>query len=167
MKGDMGCKNWANVAGLRSKWFWYDEKNCKCGGIYTFFNMEAVEAYKKTEVFKGMWHFPFIKSETIVLEVHENCAGGELTAEMGCWPVSKGGPLVFDDLKTARLLMPTFTVDHSKMDEKLGKGMNKFRNMLSGGATSYWSGVPGLYNKWFTIGPDGADAGTGMYIFKT
>ena len=45
--------------------------------------------------------------------------------------------------------------------------MNKFRNMLSGGATSYWSGVPGLYNKWFTIGPDGADAGTGMYVFKT
>jgi hypothetical protein len=45
--------------------------------------------------------------------------------------------------------------------------MNKFRNMLAGGATSYWSKVPGLYNKWFTIGPNGTDAGTGMYIFKT
>ena len=39
MKGDYGTKPWANVPGLRSKWFWYDEKNCKCGGVYTFFNM--------------------------------------------------------------------------------------------------------------------------------
>lgn len=55
MKGDYGCKGWANVPGLRSKWFWYDEKNCKCGGVYTFFNMKAVEDYKKTDTFKGMW----------------------------------------------------------------------------------------------------------------
>jgi hypothetical protein len=37
---------WANVPGMRGKWFWYDEENCKCGGIYTFFNMQAVEEYK-------------------------------------------------------------------------------------------------------------------------
>jgi len=67
MKGDWGCKPWANVAGLRSKWFWYDEKNCKCGGVYTFFNMKAVEDYKETDTFKGMWKFPFIKSDTIVV----------------------------------------------------------------------------------------------------
>jgi len=30
-----------------------------------------------------------------------------------------------------------------------------------------WSEVPGLYNKWFPIGPDSASAGAGMYIFKT
>jgi len=128
--------------------------------------MKAVEDYKKTETFKGMWHYPFIKSETIKVEIHENSAGGEFTAEMGQWPVSKGGPLVFDDLKTARLLYPTFTVDHKKIDKKFGKGMNKFRKMLAG-FPNYWSGIPGLYNKWFTIGPDGADAGAGMYIFKT
>jgi len=118
MTGDMGCMGWANVPGLRSKWFWYDEEKCLCGGIYTFFNMQAVEDYKKTDTFKNMWHFPFIKAETIKIEIHENCAGSELTAEMGDWPVSKGGPLVFEDLKTAVILWPTFDVDHSKIDDK-------------------------------------------------
>jgi hypothetical protein len=87
---------------------------------------------------------------------------------MGNWPVSEGGPLVFEDLKTARLLYPTFDVDHSKIEgEEMGEGMDRFRALLASGVTSYWSGVPGLYNKWFTIGPDGADSGAGMYIFKT
>jgi len=44
--------------------------------------------------------------------------------------------------------------------------MDKFRNMLAGGATKYWSNVPGLYNKWFPIA-EGEESGAGMYIFKT
>jgi len=74
--------------------------------------------------------------------------------------------LVYEDLKTARLLMPTFDVDCSKLEFE-GEGMGKFRGLLASGVTSYWCGVPGLYNKWFTIGPDGANSGAGMYIFKT
>ena len=157
MKGPMGTQPWANVPGMRSKWFWYDAEKCRCGGIYTFFNMQAVEAYKKSELFKSMWTFPFIKSDTLVVEVHENCAGGELCAEMGVWP-SK-----MEDLSSARLLMPTFDVDVTKVP---GGTMDGMRKILAGGATKPWSSVPGLYNKWFTLGPDNKNSGSGFYIFK-
>ena len=55
MKGDYGTKLWSTVKGMRSKWFWFDEETARCGGVYTFFNWDAVEAYKKSDTFKGMW----------------------------------------------------------------------------------------------------------------
>jgi len=90
MKGDMGCKGWANVPGMRSKWFWYDAEKCRCGGIYTFFNRAAVDEYRKSDLFKSMWSFPFIKPDSLKVKIWENTMGGELTAEMGNWPVSRG-----------------------------------------------------------------------------
>lgn len=65
MKGDMGAKGWAKVPGLRSKWFWFDAKTKRCGGIYTFYNMKAVEDYMKSDLYKAMFTFPFIVKGTL------------------------------------------------------------------------------------------------------
>ena len=48
-----------------------------------------------------------------------------------------------------------------------GNGMDKYRALLGSGVTGMWAGVPGLYNKWFPIGPDGANSAAGMYVFRT
>lgn len=41
-----GCKEWATVKGLRSKWFWFDEPTMTMGGVYTFKDKESCEIYK-------------------------------------------------------------------------------------------------------------------------
>jgi len=60
-----GCKLWRNVKGLRNKWFWFDEKTMHMGGIYTFYNREAAEAYQKTALYKSMWTTPIIDPSTL------------------------------------------------------------------------------------------------------
>ena len=65
-----GCKKWAGVKGLRSKWFWIDEPTMTMGGVYTFFDMKSVEEYKTTDLFKSMWTTPIIDPETLVIEIH-------------------------------------------------------------------------------------------------
>lgn len=62
---------------MRSKWFWIDEPSMTMGGVYVFNNMQSVEDYKKTPLFKSMWTTPIVDAKTIVIEVHENLAGSE------------------------------------------------------------------------------------------
>ena len=89
---------WANVPGLRSKWFWFDSRRARAGAIYTFINKQAWEAYKNSGLYQGVYWNPddetFVSHENSVpvIEVHENLAGGELTTEMGNWPVSGRNP---------------------------------------------------------------------------
>jgi hypothetical protein len=47
----------------------------------------------KTDLFASMHQVPFFKN--VEFEIHENLAGGELCADLGVWPISKGnGPVV-------------------------------------------------------------------------
>jgi len=64
------------------------------------------------------------------------------------------------------LLIPTFDITTYKLpiDDKTLDG---FRNMMASGITKPWSEVPGLRNKYFTIGPDEMSKGAGFYVFKT
>jgi hypothetical protein len=86
-------KPWSGIPGLRNKIFWLHEESKTTGGLYTFFDKYSLEAYMKTDLFASMHKVPFLKN--VQYEIHENLEGGELCADMGVWPVSKGrGPVV-------------------------------------------------------------------------
>jgi hypothetical protein len=113
----------------------------------------------KTDLFASMNHIPFLKN--VKFEIHENLAGGELCADLGVWPVSKGkGPVVQADLAGAFMLEPRFKI---KTEVLPNKSMDDFRGMLASGATQPWSTLKGLRNKYFTL--YGNDQGAGFYTF--
>ena len=76
-----GPSPWAEVPGLRSKYFTLNEETNEAGGFYTFFNKEALDVYMKSDLFKSMGTFPFITNlKYTVLEV---IPGTELTMDLG------------------------------------------------------------------------------------
>jgi hypothetical protein len=53
---------WASVKGLRNKIFWFHPESNTTGGLYTFFNREALDEYMKTDLWKSMSKIPFLKN---------------------------------------------------------------------------------------------------------
>jgi hypothetical protein len=84
-----GCKRWSMVGGLRSKWFWVEEKTMTMGAVYTFFSKEDSDSYRESDLFKSMWQTPIIDAKSIKIEFHENLKGGEITHSMTPWPKSQ------------------------------------------------------------------------------
>lgn len=121
---------WASVKGLRNKIFWFHPESNTTGGLYTFFNREALDEYMKTDLWKSMSKIPFLKNAEF--EIHENLAGGELCADLGTWKLSKGGPVTKGDLKDCWMLEPRFKIDPEVLPNK---SMDDFRGMLASGAT--------------------------------
>lgn len=167
MKGHLraeGCKAYMTIPGLRTKWFWIDEQNMLCGGVYTFFNKQSFLKYKESDLFKSMWQAPMIDSESIKIEVHENLVGGEQTHEMAKWPVSGDRmPVVEADMNDAWLLYVKFRFDFTTNPDI--PNADAMRKMMAGGGTAYWKDIPGLRTKDFTFMPDNNNAGYGFYIF--
>lgn len=113
----------------------------------------------KTDLFASMHKIPFLKN--VQYEIHENLPGGELTADQGVWPVSKGkGPVVEADLANAWMLEPRFKI---KVEVLPNKSLDDFRGILKSGGTQPWVGIPGLRNKYFTLYGD--NMGAGFYSF--
>jgi hypothetical protein len=70
---------WRTVKGLRNKVFWLHEETNSTGGLYTFFNRQALEEYMRSDLWKSMNSVPFLKNTEF--EIHENLQGGELCAD--------------------------------------------------------------------------------------
>jgi hypothetical protein len=113
----------------------------------------------KTDLFASMNHIPFLKN--VDYEIHENLEGGELCADMGVWPVSKGrGEVVRGDLEKAWMLEPRFKIKTKVLPNN---SLDDFRGILKAGGTQPWSNVEGLRNKYFTL--YGRKQGAGFYTF--
>jgi hypothetical protein len=135
---------WSHAKGLRNKIFWLHEESNTTGGLYTFTSRYAIDEYMKTDLFASMNQIPFLCN--VKFEVHENLGGGELCADLGVWPASKGnGPVTAEDLKDAWMLEPRFHIKPEVCP------LDNFRGMLAGGATAPWADLPGLRNKYFTL----------------
>ena len=78
-----GQAPWAEVPGLRSKYFTLNEETNEAGGFYTFFSREALDAYMESDLFKSMETFPFITN--LKCTIFEVIAGTELTMDLGTW----------------------------------------------------------------------------------
>ena len=78
-----GTAPWAEIPGLRSKYFTLDEETQKAGGFYIFFNRKALDDYMKTDLFDSMNSFPFITQVTY--SIYELIPGTELTTDLGEW----------------------------------------------------------------------------------
>ena len=127
-----GCKPWADVKGLRSKWFWFDEPTMTMGGVYTFFDMNHVKEYQKTDLFNSMWTTPIIDPETLCIEIHENLADGEKTHEMAQWISSKDkAPVNRKDISDAWLLIAKYRLDFNANPDVYD--LDAFKAMLANG----------------------------------
>ena len=78
-----GQAPWAEVPGLRSKYFTLNEETQEAGGFYTFFNKQALDNYMASDLFKSMGTFPFITELTY--KTFEVIPGTELTMDLGEW----------------------------------------------------------------------------------
>ena len=78
-----GQAPWAEVPGLRSKYFTFNEETQEAGGFYTFFNKQALDDYMNSELFESMGTYPFITQLTY--KVFEVIPGTELTMDLGDW----------------------------------------------------------------------------------
>jgi len=78
-----GQAPWAEVPSLRSKYFTLKEETSEAGGFYTFFNLEALDVYMESDLFKSMGTFPFITN--LKYTVYEVIPGTELTMDLGAW----------------------------------------------------------------------------------
>jgi hypothetical protein len=78
-----GQAPWAEVLGLRSKYFTLNEETHEAGGFYTFFNKQALDNYMASDLFKSMGTFPFITELTY--KTFEVIPGTELTMDLGEW----------------------------------------------------------------------------------
>jgi hypothetical protein len=118
-----------------------------------------MDEYMKTDLFASIHKVQFFKN--VEFEIHENLAGGELCADLGVWPVSKGKvPVCAEDLKDAWLLVPRFHIKPEVVS------LDDFKGMLAEGATAPWTDLPGLRNKYFTLyGKD--NMGAGFYTFTS
>lgn len=83
-------KHWASVKGLRSKWFWFDEKNQRMGGIYTFVDSASAMLYKNGPLAKDWEDSPKIVPGSLKIEIFEQLAGTEKITEMpdAQWPAT-------------------------------------------------------------------------------
>jgi hypothetical protein len=85
-----GTKDWAGVKGLRSKWFWLDEKNQCMGAIYTFVNETSAKLYKDGPLAKMYETSKMIVPGSVKMEAFEQLAGTEKLTDMpdAQWPAT-------------------------------------------------------------------------------
>jgi len=76
-------KAFADLEGLRGKYFAYDDKIDHCYGFYTFINEESLKKYMESDLFKKQGEPPHI--EKLTYEVQDILEGTERTMDLGSW----------------------------------------------------------------------------------
>jgi len=79
----------ADLEGLRGKYFAYDDKIDHCYGFYTFINEESLKKYMESDLFKTQGEAPHI--ENLVYEVQDILEGTERTMDLGSWGKAGSG----------------------------------------------------------------------------
>ena len=149
-------ETWARVKGLRSAWFWYDEKNQKTGYVATFCKSQAFTEALESGFFGKMANeTDFLQETGVGINVYENLAGSEATTEMRNWPESKGltAPTK-NDLKGAVILVLKFSInlDFESRGFRDQLTLDDIRSQVSdGGLAAAWTKVPGLITKQFVL----------------
>ena len=55
---------WAELPGLRHKYFVYNEETQTCSGVYVFFDKASLDAYMASELFKAQGEYPHVSEVT-------------------------------------------------------------------------------------------------------
>jgi hypothetical protein len=105
-----GIQAWANVPGMRSKWFWFDEQNARAGALCVFYSLADFNKVLSTnqtlqQMIDGSFSPAF---KNFQMEHHEQLPGSEKTIDLQTWPKSQGGALKPEDFEDAWLLVPRF-----------------------------------------------------------
>jgi len=71
------------LAGLRGKYFAYDDKISHCYGFYTFVDQKSLDDYMASDLFKTQGEPPHI--EVLAYRTHEVLPGTERSLDIGNW----------------------------------------------------------------------------------
>ena len=162
-----GTKTWAQVPGLRSKYFTITEDEQHGSGIYTFLTRADIDNYMQSDLFKGFGSFPHIKD--LDIKVYQVLSGSEITMDMGTWP-SGGDKPNRSDIESAVIFYPTFDIKYDTGAEGSPTTPEQFAGALIEPMmfAKMWhvSNVPWLRSKYFTLNED-KTRGTGVYTFTS
>ncbi|KAK3267473.1 hypothetical protein CYMTET_23972 [Cymbomonas tetramitiformis] len=180
MKADgMGYPGaFAELAGLRGKYFVYHKELETCSGFYTFVDRASLDEYLKSDLFSGQANFPHIKEVTF--SVHEVCPGTERAMDLGDWgdgdrttapekaeevklQVKLQVKPTATDMAAAKLLYVQLKMDWTANPDV--KSPEDLKWVLGdGGATEPWAAVEGLRHKYFAYCPE-TETCSGVYVF--
>ena len=79
---------WAELPGLRHKYFIWHEETQTCSGVYVFYDDESLKKYMESDLFKAHESFPHVTS--VDAQVKDVMQGTELSIEKtACWAANK------------------------------------------------------------------------------
>ena len=162
-----GTETWAQVPGLRSKFFTLSQDQQAGSGIYIFLSKQDLDAYMESDLFKNFGSFPHITQ--LDIKTYRVLAGSEETIDMGTWPSGNERP-TREDIESAVVFYPRFNIDYGIGIEGSPSNHQEFEGALIEpmNFAKMWhnSNVPGLRSKYFTINQENK-VGTGVYIFTS
>ena len=156
---------WAEVPGLRSKYFTYCKETDTVTGVYLFFTKHAMEAYKSSGLFKA--HATFKHFSSVEAEVHDVMEGTESSMDLGKWSAGvKPSRADFDN--KAYMLHVRLTCNYKGNPDIPNEAAMRY-GIIDGpgpnqGFPKMWAMVPGLRSKYFTLTED-ASLCSGFYTF--
>ena len=160
-----GTKAWAQVPGLRSKYFTISRDEQSGSGIYIFLTRAELDKYMQSDLFKSFGSYPHIKD--LDIKLYQVLNGTEITMDMGTWP-SGGEKPNRSDIESAVVFYPRFDIKYDTGAEGSPTNSEQFAGALVEPMmfAKMWhnSNVPGLRSKYFTLNED-KTRGTGVYTF--
>ena len=162
-----GTETWAQVPGLRSKFFTLSQDQQDGSGIYIFLSKQDLDGYMESDLFKNFGSFPHITQ--LDVKTYRVLAGSEETIDMGTWTSGNERP-TREDVESAVVFYPRFNIDFGTGIEGTPSNHQEFEGALIEpmNFAKMWhnSNVSGLRSKYFTIDQENK-TGTGVYIFTS
>eukprot|EP00854_Cymbomonas_tetramitiformis_P005768 gene5768-6957_t len=155
-----GTAAWAEVEGLRHKYFVYSPDTGTYSGVYVFFSMAKLAAYMDSELFTAQASHEHVSEvSAVVLDVME---GSELCIENTAWGSS---PAVCEEVSSAVMLVVHLKIDYdASPDFPDEAALRRAMKADGGGYPGAFAGLPGLRGKYFVY--DGAlETCSGFYTF--
>ncbi len=160
-----GTKAWAEISGLRSKYFTLTDDEQNGSGIYIFLTKNDLDKYMSSDLFKSFGDLPHITE--LDVKTYRVLKGSEETVDMVSWPSGNVDP-IREDIESAVIFYPRFKVDYNTEIEGTPSNPEEFEGALIEpmNFAKMWhnSNVPGLQSKFFTL-DETNKIGTGVYIF--
>lgn len=152
-------KAWANLPGLRHKYFCYTTEGDVCSGVYVFYSEKALNDYMESELFKAQGAYPHVKE--VKAEVKDVMPGTEMSIEKTKWAHT---PPTREDVTAAKMLIVDLTMNYESGVEGLPTKKEELYGFIAAGYPEQFGKLKGLRGKYFAY-DDKIDHCYGFYTF--
>jgi len=135
---------WADLEGLRHKYFIYDHEKEVCSGVYVFYDQASLDKYMASDLFKQQSQYPHVSE--VIASVKDVMPGTQACIEKTPW---EHLPVTREDVCKARMLIVDITMNYETGVEGCPKSADELYPALAGGYTGLFANVEGLRGKYF------------------